>query len=168
MVPYTPFNPQKSIMFQENNMMNQWSVPWPRYIVIRKRPALGKTCSRCGTMGHTVRSCPIVLNTVRNLKNIKYILKNYFENPTPKIKLYKCCGEIGHSQKRCPVYNAAGSRGYCITDAHKNELVKGIDKFKKEYGLNNKIIPQFLVPQGYGINNRIYSQSIPSRNLLTY
>ncbi|CAG8825491.1 24298_t:CDS:1 [Cetraspora pellucida] len=62
LVPYrNPISfPQKSMFFSnKDNIMNNWKVPWATNVVIKTHPYHGRTCTRCGAMGHGKGKCPI-------------------------------------------------------------------------------------------------------------
>ncbi|CAG8830307.1 4991_t:CDS:2, partial [Cetraspora pellucida] len=149
-----PFTPQTSIM-------NKWKVPWMSdMVMIRKRPTKGKLCQHCGAMGHRNRNCPIRAANVavRNLNNIKKSVKKYFDNPTLNIRSCYCCGEIGHNRRSCPINRA--NRGYCIFREHRKTIKKGINEFRKYYGINRKLFVNIPYQQQY--------MNIPQQSFIFY
>ncbi|CAG8449402.1 8831_t:CDS:1 [Cetraspora pellucida] len=156
--------PQEIGPYKGSSSITSWKVPWITNIIIRTRPHQGKTCSRCGAMGHTSRTCQRVYgnHAIRNNGRIRKSVKKYFENPTFNMNVCICCGEIGHTTRNCPTRNAGGrgmGAGNCINAAHLAVIKGGIDKFKKAYNMERKLIPQFMLPPNI----------IPQRhNLLTY
>ncbi|CAG8823382.1 9686_t:CDS:2, partial [Cetraspora pellucida] len=150
LIPYIPQTP----IIPQTSMMNKWNVPWmSNMIMIRKRPAKGKICSHCGAMGHNRLHCPIQLAgaNVANVNNIKKSVKKYFDSRKLNLRMCRCCGEIGHTGRNCPTIRA---NNLCIPLRQLSEIKKGINEFKKHYGINNRLVPQFMLPQNFLIPKR--------------